>query len=311
MFEEEKLKLSHLYWREEPNLLEEMSDPAAVYLNGKIFVGDRWYYQKRICVFDVARRKWSKISFYDSCEVRGYTLAITGNQLHTLGGEWRKSKMVEEYSSKVFSLNCDFNWLNTLPPLNIGRENATAISFGVFIVTAGGRDKHGDLSSVEVLNSSQSSSTWWEICDLPVKSQLMQCTVTHDELFIGCGYGTANTVYTAKLSAVKESLNVADDSESSISPESFWQSLPKTPLILSGLASVSNCLLTVGGHGGGEFHSFVYLYNSHKKTWSKVSKLTKSRPNPGIVISTFGNKQELFVLGGWNAVTSVESCELL
>ena len=48
--------------------------------------------------------------------------------------------MVEENSNKVFSLNCDLNWLNTLPPLNIGRENATAISFDGFIVTAGGRD---------------------------------------------------------------------------------------------------------------------------------------------------------------------------
>ena len=162
-----------------------------------------------------------------------------------------------------------------------------------------------------MLNSSQSPSTWWEICDLPVKSQLMQCTVTHDEVFIGCGYGTADTVYTAKLSAIKESLNVADDSGLSISPEVFWQSLPNTPLILSGLTSVSNCLLTVGGHGGGEFHSFIHLYNSHRKTWSKVSNLRKSRPSPGVVTSTFGNKQELFVLGGWNAVTSVESCELL
>ena len=58
----------------------------------------------------------------------------------------------------------------------------------------------------------------------------MQCTVTHDELFIGCGSGTANTVYAAKLSPVKESLNIDEDSESSVSPESFWQSLPETPL---------------------------------------------------------------------------------
>ena len=83
---------------------------------------------------------------------------------------------------------------------------------------------------IEVLNSSQSSSTWWEICDLPVKSHLMQCTVTHEELFIGCGYGTDNKVHTAKLSAVKEPLNVDGDSESSVSPESFWHSLPQTPL---------------------------------------------------------------------------------
>ena len=62
----------------------------------------------------------------------------------------------------------------------------------------------------------------------------MQCTVTHDEFFIGCGdVGTANAVYTAKH-AVKESLNIDEDSESSVSPESFWQSLPKTPLRVSG-----------------------------------------------------------------------------
>ena len=59
----------------------------------------------------------------------------------------------------------------------------------------------------------------------------MQCTVTHEELFIGCGVGTNDLVYTAKLSAVKESPNVVNDSESNnISPESFWQCLPKTPL---------------------------------------------------------------------------------
>ena len=165
-----------------------------------------------------------------------------------------------------------------------------------------------DLSSVEVLNSSQSSCTWWEICDLPVKSSDMQCTVTHDKLFIGCGDGTANTVFTAKLSAVKESLHVDGDS---VSPESFWQSLPKPLLSWSGLVSVNSCLLTVGGYDGHKHHSSVHLYDCYKKTWSKVSDIRKSRYSPAVVVSTFKNKQELFVLGSRGAYTSVESCELL
>ena len=165
-----------------------------------------------------------------------------------------------------------------------------------------------------MLNSSQSSSTWWEICDLPVKSWDMQCTVTHDELFIGCGVGTNYTVYTSKLSTVKESLNVDEDSESSVSPESFWQSLPKTPLRGSGLVSINNCLLTVGGSDGHKFHSSVHLYDCYKKTWSKVSDIRNSRHLPAVVVSTFDNKQALFILGGYggiDALTSVESCELL
>ena len=84
------------------------------------------------------------------------------------------------------------------------------------------------------------------------------------------------SLYTAKLSAVKESLNVDEDSESRVSPESFWQSLPKTPLRWSGLVSVNNCLLTVGGYDDGlKSHSSVHLYDCYKKTWSKVADIRK------------------------------------
>ena len=316
MFEEEKLKLSHLYWRKEPDVLERMRDPTAVYLNGKIFVADRLsYYHQFLCVFNVVSRTWSKLPFHDSCEMYGFTLATSNSKVHTIGGTWRKDGKEEVYSNKVFSLDDDLKWCNTLPPLNIGRVRATSTSFDSFILVAGGWGRNGWLSSVEVLNSSQPSSTWWEICDLPVTSQLMQCTVTHDELFIGCGSGgTASTVYTSKLSAVKESLNVDKDSESKVSPESFWQSLPKTPHRGSGLISVNNCLLTVGGQDDGIFHSSVHLYDCYKKTWSKVSDIRNSRYSPAVVVCTFENKQELFVLGGWvgwDAETSVESCELL
>ena len=108
----------------------------------------------------------------------------------------------------------------------------------------------------------------------------MQCTVTHDELFIGCGDGTEYTVFTAKLSAVKESLKVDKDFESSVSPESLWQSLPKIPLWRSGLVSVDNRLLTVGGYGDLKIQLSVHLYDCYKKTWSKVFDIRKSRRHP-------------------------------
>ena len=314
MFEEEKLKLTHLYWREQPDVLERMWWPTAVYLNDKIFVGDRgrWRsYDQFLYVFNVVSRTWSKVPFHDSCEMYGFTLATTANQVHTLGGFWRKDGKEEEYSKVVFSLDDNMKWSNTLPPLNIGRERATSTSFEDMIVVAGGEGRIvGQLSSVEVLDSSQPSSTWWEICDLPVESWVMQCTVTDNELFIGCGEGTTNTVYTAKLSAVKESL-IPSDPKSRVSPESFWQSLPKTPLKGSGLVAVNNCLVTVGGWDDDlKRHSSVDLYDCYKKTWTKVSDIRKSRDFPAVVVCTFENKQELFVLCGWGAVTSVESCEL-
>ena len=318
MFEKEKLKLTHLYWREQPDVLEWMWRPTAVYLNDNIFVGERGRGRRRglgtsnqfLCVFNVVSRKWSKVPFCDSCEMYGFTLATTVNQVHTLSGNWRKGGKEEEYSKVVFSLDDNMKWSNTLPPLNIGREYATSTSFEDMIVVAGGLGRNGSgLPSVELLDSSLPSSTWWEICDLPVKSWVMQCTVTDKELFIGCGYGTANTVYTAKLSAVKESL-IPSDPKSSISPESFWQSLPKTPLKWSGLVAVNNCLVAVSGLDNGKPHSSVDLYDCYRRAWTKVSDIRKSTDSPAVVVCTFENKQELFVLCGSDAATSVESCEL-
>ena len=315
MFEEEKLKLTHLYWREQPDVLERMWFPTAVYLNNKIFVGERrwwlwgWSYDRFLCVFNVVSQEWSKVPFHDSCAIRCFTLATTANQVHTLGGDWKKDGEGEGYSKVVLSLDDNMKWSNTLPSLNIGRECATSTSFEDMIVVAGGVGRNDVLSSVEVLDSSQPSSTWWEICDLPVESWLMQCTVTDNELFIGCGDGTDNIVYTAKLSAVKESL-IPSDPKSSVSPESFWHSLSETPLERSGLVAVNNCLVTVGGSNDGKRHSSVDLYDCYEKTWTKVSDIRKSREFPAVVVCTFENKQELFVLCGRGADTSVESCEL-
>ena len=273
-------------------------------------MGRWWLYNQFLCVFNVVSRTWSKLPFHDYCDVCSFTLVNTANQVHTLGGTWRKDGKVEEYSKVVFSLDDNMKWSNTLPSLNIGRVCATSTSFDDIIVVAGGWGGNGvQLSSVEVLDSSQPSSTWWEICDLPVKSSVMQCTVTDNELFIGCGGGTDNTVYTAKLSAVKESL-IPSDPESSVSPESFWQSLPKTPLERSGLVSVNNCLVTVGGWGNGKLNSSVDLYDCYKKTWTKVSGIRRNRWCPAVVVCTFENIQELFVFGGYCTGTSVESCEL-
>ena len=145
MFEEEKLKLSHLYWRIEPDVPEGMWYPTAVYLNGKIFVDERWWdYRQFLCVFDVVSRTWSKLPFHDSCQMYGFTLATSNSKVHTIGGTWRKDGNVEEYSNKVFSLNDDLKWCNTLPPLNIGRIEATSTSFDSFILVAGGigRNRH-------------------------------------------------------------------------------------------------------------------------------------------------------------------------
>ena len=246
----------------------------------------------------------------------GFTLATTANQVHAIGGRLKKDSKEEEYSNIVFSLDDNLKWSKKLPPLNIGRVYATSTSFEDMIVVAGGKIKNGSaLSSVEVLDSSLPSFTWWEICDLPVKSWFMQCIATDNELFIGCGEGGASAIlYIAKLSAVKKSLIPSDRRpDSSVSPEPIWESLPKTPHVLSGLGAVNGCIITLGGcseYDQLKHNPSIYFYDCYRKTWTKVSNILKSRCSPAVVACTAEGKQELFVLGGLGAATSVESCEL-
>ena len=97
----------------------------------------------------------------------------------------------------------------------------------------------------------------------------------------------------------------------SISPEDFWKQLPPTPLNRSGLVSIDNCIVAVGGRDGGrKQHNLVHMYNSCKRCWIKVSDIKRSRFYPAVVASVVENKQEIFVFFGCGAESSVEFCEL-
>ena len=297
-----------LNWKKEPDAFEWMWYPTAVHSKENIYVGDRLYYRQFLCVFNIANRTWYHLPLYNEYQMRGFSLAATNNHVHCVGGWWRADGHIEYFSNQVFSLNSDFEWHHVLPPLNIGRRAAASASFENFIVVAGGMGADGCLSSVEVLNSSQPSSTWWLTCDLPVKSELMHCTVTANEFFIGCGANTADTIYTAKLSNIKESQRPTEDS---VPQENFWECLPKAPHNLSGLTTVNDCLITVGGSEGKKACSSIHLYEYSKNRWIKVCDSNKSRCHPVVLACNTEDKQELFVICGYGAPSSIESCELV
>ena len=68
----------------------------------------------------------------------------------------------------------------------------------------------------------------------------------------------------------------------------------------------------MGGCDGLKLHSsFIYMIVI-RRLGLKCLILERVDSSPAVVVSTFENKQELFVLGGGvGADTSVESCELL
>ena len=57
-------------------------------------------------------------------------------------------------------------------------------------------------------------------------------------------------------------------------------------------------------------HLFIYMIVI-RRLGLKCLIVERVDVSPAVVASTFENKQELFVLGGYGAETSVEICELL
>ena len=69
--------------------------PTAVYMDKKIFISHRYFYSRYLYVFHIVTRTWSKVYFPECCDIEGFTMASTNNQVHTLGGWYRKDGNVE------------------------------------------------------------------------------------------------------------------------------------------------------------------------------------------------------------------------
>ena len=321
--EGEEIKLKCLHWDEEPRATKWMFEPVAVSFHDDIFVGERRQrYDQFLYIFNIFTRQWTELAFHGQRLMYGFTLAVANDHVHIIGGSWKNRETVM-WSQDVFSLDYRFKWHKTLPPLKKARMYATSTYFDDIIVVAGGIGTNCSwLSSVEVLDSSRQFSTWWEVPNLPVRSDLMQATVTDDSVFFGCGSGSDKRIYTTKMIDIRSFLATCkvDDSKltcdkylnlPSISPEDFWKQLPPTPLNRSGLIAINNCIVAVGGRDGdGKQYKSVHMYNSCKRSWIEVSKIRRSRFYPAVVASVVENKQELFILFGCGAESSVEFCEL-
>ena len=316
-----------MQWSKEPRAEKWMFEPVAVHLDDDIFVGERRRsYDQFLYIFNIYTRKWTPLAFHSFRTMYGFTLAVANHHVHVLAGSWKKKEMVE-WSKDVFSLDYSYTWHENLPPMKIARIYAAAVSFDDIIVVVGGIGTNNSwLSSVEVLDTSKKVPSWWQLPHFPVRSDLMQSTVTKDMLFFGCGSGSDKKIYAAKKIKIRKLLGASLthlNGFSKVGPEEpfkeppvlledFWQPLCPAPLNRSGLTAVNGCLLTVGGRDGdGKHQKAVYMYNECTRTWTQVSQIAKGRYYPAAVCVTLDSSQELFVFFGCGAENSVEFCRVL
>ena len=319
VYQDRKLQLQNCHWRTEPDMPNGITITTAAYYSGKLFVGEQdWPFNTHLSVFDVKFGCWSEIPFYDSREMHRYTLTATTDFLLLIGGEWVKGVKVS-FSQEVLSLTegnvqapKQLVWKTDFPKLNIGRHAAASTSFNDYVVVAGGWNRDGLMSSVEVLNTAHKRSTWFEISNLPLKSTYMQCVVTQNELIVGFGHDTSNRLFAGNLAGIYKA---KENSTGNPTSQSFWKELPKAPLSRSGLVFINGCLLAVGGFDNKyKDTSAIFLYDQITQKWSEISKMNYTRRHPAVVKSCYmhDQKTEMFIIGGYNRahLKVVESCEL-
>ena len=197
-------------------------------------------------------------------------------------------------------------------------SSATAVSWTSppALIVCGGRDQHNTPMTVVEIYCSRTTQ-WNNASPLPVPRCRMSQTVFHNSLFLIGGHEESTlgdyrkTVFFASIPRLIESCL----QQASILSPDLWQSLPDVPHYRCSAASLSGCLLAVGGQGdaliGGPVYSSVHAYCPSSSSWLHVGDLPQPRSRCTTVTLPTG---ELLVIGGlsshFNRTNTTYKCSI-
>ena len=247
------------------------------------------------------------------CPQTDYSLAIVNGLLTTIGGSGS--------SKKLFSLSCagdrgtsgQRKWSEHFPPMPTGRQWATALCTGEYLIVAGGCImKNGKivsvLDNVEVLDIK--NCEWSIAANLPEALCLVSgAMICGDTVHIGGGMDkdkrATKSMYSCSLaSLVKTSRPIGKPVKFKIN---MWDKFADLPAEWSTCVSVGNSLVAVGGtyqpadqpESSSPITSTamtkVYRYNRVNQSWDKISYMLSARSG---CFAVKPSERELMVLGG-------------
>jgi len=195
-------------------------------------------------------------------------------------------------------------WTNDYPNLKEQRCFPAVVSWGDYVIVAGGKQREDKLNDIEVMHTTECH--WTKVkTTLPRKMFSLSATISNDTLYLTRTYGT----YPPSTSAQVYSIPIKDviSQSQNGTPYSGWSSLPNAPYINATIVPDAYPPMIVGGSDlQGNTVEDITCYNVESKSWEKVGSLSSTLAN--IVVTTISN-HAIIVLGGCTNSKTKESCK--
>ena len=257
---------------------EPMTCPRSVILDRAVYVtaGNGSH---DIHKYDLETQQWTTLPRYQYSD---FSMAGVDNQLTCVGGGDESTKKISNAIAVYSTLQ--MSWKQSYPPMNTPRRYPAVFTYHQRLVVAGGRDAGGDLTTVEVLNTS--THQWFSTTPLPETGSRMSYTIIHDTLYL-LGGKLGKSVLSVSLPALTQTGK----------PPEQWRTLTNAPLKYSTATAVRGNLLAVGGTESGEKQrsSAIHMYDEKKDTWNKVEDLPTQREDCTCCLLPSG---KIFIAGG-------------
>ena len=263
---------------------------------------------KKIAFYDKSRNLWSSLGMYN---MKLFALAKVKDQAMLVGGYHEDT---DEYSGKIAVWNHNRKyWMRAYTPMPTPRGEASAVGFKQWLVVAGGFNKTGLLTVVEVLDTSPDEHQWSTAEPLPQPTNRMQQMASPspsagDENCFWYLVGGGRNL-TGKKAAFAVSLNQLVESceGGGEGGGRVWEELPDPPFSCCGAALVHGYLLAIGGKDQrNQPRDEIHMFLPGTREWLQVARLPTARhscscawfaDNSFVVAGREGDRRSLWSCG--------------
>lgn len=268
-----------------------------------VVIGDKVYVSVDEHVFSYCCSEdcWNSLP---DCPVRWFGMAQLDGRVLAIGGE---IKFNVTATNVVYSFDEDSqSWKDSIiPPVTVPRYSPTVISHHSTLVLAGGIGKDGPASEVELFR--KDISQWHITCPLPFPCRDMSAVFIQNTVYLVGGFTRkwydgedySNRVVYAPLDSLLQKSLPPDQNSDGI--DSVWKTLPRTRRYGPAAATVSGCLLAVGGYPSKRWkwsltsRKEVYIYSPFTASWRHISELPSAQC---IATTAMISPTEFLVIGG-------------
>lgn len=275
-----------------------MNNATAVWHGNKLYVGGSTSGthadDARLYVYTPTDDTW-----HTPIDTPVYRFGLTTyhSKLVLVGGREHVSKSSDNITNKLWTLNEDDEWQETLPSMRTKRHSVCAARYMEYLLVAGGWIWNGSVNTIEIFDGSH----WLFAQSLPKGYDCLKSAIFNQHWYLMGGYMnsfTGNTkVHYTSLDSLLASRQPSETSQTS--SDSVWESLTDAPYPSSGAGLFDGGLIAVGGgEEKDDLTSAIHIYSFQINSWIHVGDMPYKMNSPcPIVLPGTG---ELILVGGYD-----------